>query len=52
MTQEQRTRLQTWLPLIVLAVLILIVGIYDPRFFSASNFLSVTGDTMTLFIMD
>ena len=51
MTQEQRTRLQTWLPLIVLAVLILIVGIYDPRFFSASNFLSVTADTMTLFLM-
>ena len=51
MTQEQRTQLQTWLPLIVLAVLVLTVGIYDNTFFSASNFLSVTADTMTLFLM-
>lgn len=51
MTQEQRTRLQTWLPLIVLAVLVLAVGLYDRTFFSVSNFLSVTADTMTLFLM-
>jgi ribose transport system permease protein len=51
MTQEQRTNLQTWLPLIVLAVLVLTVGIYDKNFFSVSNFLSVTADTMTLFLM-
>ena len=51
MTQEQRTQLQTWLPLIVLAVLVLAVGLYDRTFFSVSNFLSVTSDTMTLFLM-
>jgi len=51
MTQEQRTRLQTWLPLIVLAILVLAVGLYDRTFFSVSNFLSVTADTMTLFLM-
>jgi ribose transport system permease protein len=51
MTQSQRRRMQTWLPLIVLVVLVLIVGIYDNTFFSISNFLSVTADTMTLFLM-
>ena len=51
MTQEQRIRLQTWLPLMVLAVLVLTVGIYDNTFFSTSNLLSVTADTMTLFLM-
>jgi ribose transport system permease protein len=51
MTQEQRTHLQTWLPVIVLAVLVLTVGLYDHTFFSISNFLSVTADTMTLFLM-
>lgn len=51
MTQEQRSHLQTWLPVIVLAVLVLTVGIYDKTFFSVSNFLSVTADTMTLFLM-
>ena len=51
MTAEQRTLLQLWLPLIVLTVLVLAVGLYDNTFFSASNFLSVTADTMTLFLM-
>lgn len=51
MTQDQRTQLQLWLPLIVLAVLVLIVGFYDRTFFSMGNFLSVTADTMTLFLM-
>lgn len=51
MTVEQRTRLQFWLPLVVLAVLVLTVGLYDRTFFSVSNFLSVTADTMTLFLM-
>lgn len=48
MTQQ---KLQTWLPLIVLTVLVLTVGLYDRAFFSTSNFLSVTSDTMTLFLM-
>lgn len=51
MTQAQRTQLQTWLPLIVLVILVLAVGLYDRTFFSVSNFLSVTSDTMTLFLM-
>jgi len=51
MTQETRARLQTYLPLIVLAVLVLAVGFYDNTFFSVSNFLGVTADTMTLFLM-
>ncbi|CAN5234454.1 ABC transporter permease [soil metagenome] len=51
MTQEQRARLQTWLPLIVLVILVLSVGLYDRTFFSVGNFLSMTADTMTLFLM-
>ena len=46
-----RTRLQLWLPLIVLTVLVLAVGLYDQTFFSIGNFLAVTADTMTLFLM-
>jgi len=46
-----RTRLQLWLPLIVLTVLVLAVGLYDQTFFSVGNFLAVTADTMTLFLM-
>lgn len=51
MTAEARARLQTYLPLIVLTALVLIVGIYDRNFFSVANFLTVTADTMTLFLM-
>lgn len=43
--------LQTWMPLIVLAILVLIVGGYDSAFFSTQNLLTVTSDTMTLFLM-
>ena len=48
---EFRKRLDVWLPLIVLAALVLAVGGYDRTFFSTSNFLEVTADTMTLFLM-
>ena len=51
MTAETRARLQTWLPLIVLVLLVLLVGGYDRSFFSTSNLLEVTSDTMTLFLM-
>ena len=51
MTQDQRTRLQLWLPLIVLAVLVIAVSLYDHTFFTVGNFLTVTSDTMTLFLM-
>ena len=50
-TQDQKKRLQAWLPLIVLFVLVMIVGLYDNTFFSVLNFLSMTSDTMTLFLM-
>lgn len=51
MSADAKARLQTWLPIIVLAVLVLAVGAYDRTFFSAQNFLEVTADTMTLFLM-
>jgi ribose transport system permease protein len=51
MTDATCKHLQTWLPLVVLAVLVLAVGLYDPTFFSVGNYLSVTADTMTLFLM-
>jgi ribose transport system permease protein len=46
-----RQKLDTWLPLIVLAVLVLAVGAYDRTFFSLGNVLEVTADSMTLFLM-
>lgn len=49
--REYRKHIDVWLPLIVLAVLVLAVGAYDPAFFSTGNFLEVTADTMTLFLM-
>jgi ribose transport system permease protein len=51
MSAEFRARLQTYLPIVVLVVLVLIVGLYDRTFFSLANFLSITADTMTLFLM-
>lgn len=49
--RAMRQRLDTWLPLIVLGVLVLAVGLYDRTFFSLGNVLEVTADTMTLFLM-
>ena len=46
-----RQKLDTWLPLIVLAALVLAVGTYDRSFFSLGNVLEVTADSMTLFLM-
>ena len=42
---------RVFLPLVVLAALIGFVGAWDASFLSASNLLSVAGDTMTLFLM-
>jgi ribose transport system permease protein len=39
------------LTLFVLIVLVLLVGLYDRNFLSASNLLTVSADTMTLFLM-
>lgn len=51
MTEKHRAQLQTFLPLIVLVGLVLAVGAYDPTFFSGGNLMTVTADTMTLFLM-
>ncbi len=46
-----RGSLQNYAPLIVLAALVLMIGLYDPTFFSSSNLLTIIADTMTLFLM-
>jgi len=51
MNADLRNQIQTYLPLVVLVLLVLMVGGYDPTFFSVGNFLTVTADTMTLFLM-
>lgn len=51
MSKEWKERLHTYLPIVFLIVLVLLVGAYDPSFFSVQNFLTVTADTMTLFLM-
>ncbi|MBK1865832.1 ABC transporter permease [Aestuariivirga sp. YIM B02566] len=51
MSKEWKERLHTYLPIVFLIVLVLLVGTYDPSFFSVGNFLTVTADTMTLFLM-
>jgi ribose transport system permease protein len=39
------------MPFLVLGLVVLAVGFYDTTFFSVSNLLTVTSDTMTLFLM-
>ncbi len=51
MSKDIRFDLQTWLPFIVLFVLVMAVGLYDRNFFSVNQFLELTSDTMTLFLM-
>jgi ribose transport system permease protein len=51
MTEKTRLLIQTWMPFAVLTIAVLLVGGYDHTFFSVSNFLGVTADTMTLFLM-
>ncbi len=51
MSKAWKERLHTYLPIVFLIVLVLLVGAYDPSFFSLGNFLTVTADTMTLFLM-
>ena len=48
---ERRFDIVTWLPIILLAGLVVLVGIVDVGFFSVSNLLTVSADTMTLFLM-
>ncbi len=46
-----RFDLQTWLPAIVLGVLVAAISVYDRGFLAPSNLITITGDTMTLFLM-
>ena len=45
------SRLQTLIPLCVLRVLVVMIGLYDRTFFSVNNILTLSADTMTLFLM-
>ena len=45
------SRLQTLIPLCVLVVLVVMIGLYDRTFFSVNNILTLSADTMTLFLM-
>ena len=51
MMAASRESIQAYAPLIVLAVLVLAIGLYDQTFFSSSNLLTITADTMTLFLI-
>jgi ribose transport system permease protein len=51
MMRNQGALLQTYAPLIVLAIAVLSIGVYDSTFFSGSNLLTLIADTMTLFLM-
>ena len=45
------SRLQTLIPLCVLLLLVVMIGLYDRTFFSVNNILTLSADTMTLFLM-
>jgi ribose transport system permease protein len=49
--EDRKFDIQAWLPLVVLAVLIVVVGIFDRGFFSTNKLLTIMADTMTLFLM-
>jgi ribose transport system permease protein len=51
MNTSLRERVQNNAPLIVLAVLVVAISLYDQTFFSVANLLGVMADTMTLFLM-
>jgi ribose transport system permease protein len=44
-------RIRAYAPLVVLAVLVVAIGLYDTTFFSSQNLLTIIADTMTLFLM-
>jgi ribose transport system permease protein len=44
-------RIRAYAPLVVLAVLVVAIGLYDGTFFSSRNLLTIIADTMTLFLM-
>jgi ribose transport system permease protein len=51
MQKDLLARIKDQLTLIVLVGLVLAVSLYDPRFLSVNNLLTVAADTMTLFLM-
>jgi ribose transport system permease protein len=51
MMAPTRESIQLYAPLILLAALVLAIGVYDNTFFSSANLLTITADTMTLFLM-
>lgn len=51
MMQRPTEHIRTMLPPAVLVGMVLVVGLYDPTFFSLSNFETVISDTMSLFLM-
>lgn len=48
---ERRIDIATWLPVAVLVTLVVAIGIVDRGFFSVANLLTISADTMTLFLM-
>ncbi|HXT09685.1 MAG TPA: ABC transporter permease [Roseiarcus sp.] len=46
-----REKAQTLAPLVVLAALVLSIGLYDRTFLSIGNLLTITSDTMTIFLI-
>ncbi len=51
MTLVQRERLRNFVPVLALLVLVFGIAAYEPGFLRPSNLLTVTADTMTLFLM-
>src|SRR5437879_156261 len=51
MMQPPTEHIRTMLPPAVLVGMVIVIGLYDPTFFSLSNFETVISDTMSLFLM-
>ncbi len=49
--KSENFNITTWLPVVLLAILVVAIGIADSGFFSAANLLTISADTMTLFLM-
>lgn len=48
---KSRSDIAAWLPIFLLVGLVIAIGIVDRGFFSVSNLLTISADTMTLFLM-
>ena len=49
--RDHRATLKAVMPIIVLVLLVIAGGLYDPGFFALANILTLSADTMTLFLM-